>query len=84
MNLWDLPPSTRATVKTIATGLTPAYRKRLSELGLQDGEVVECVRHVPFGGPRIYKIGDCVYSIARDIAAEVEILPTTDCAAGQS
>ena len=73
MKLWDLPPSTRATVKTIAAKLSPEYRKRLGELGLLDGETVECLRHTPFGGPRIYKIGDCVFSIARDIAAEVEI-----------
>lgn len=50
-----------------------ADQTRLSELGLDPGEIVQCLQSSPFGGPRIYRIGDSVFSIERALAENIEI-----------
>ena len=73
LNLWDLPASTSATVAAFEDTLPKDYCLRLTELGLGIGETVECLRHVPLRGPRVYRIGDSVFSIAEDVARGVMI-----------
>lgn len=73
MSIWNLKSSESATVKQINSDLAVAFRDRLHHLGFNAGERVTCIRHTPFNGPRIYFIGDSVFSLAEDIAIAVEI-----------
>jgi Fe2+ transport system protein FeoA len=73
VTLWHLPRSRKARVIGTAPRLAHAYRLRLEELGFRKGGEVTCLRKTPFGSPRIYLVGDSVFSIARDVAEQIEI-----------
>lgn len=73
MVLWSLPRGLSAKVRELGNSLPSQYRVRLSELGFREGEIVQCLRWTPFGGPRIYQVGDSVFSLASDVATFVEI-----------
>lgn len=73
MTLWHLPRSRKARVIGTATRLSHSYRLRLEELGFRQGGEVTCLRKTPFGSPRIYLVGDSVFSLARDVAEQIEI-----------
>lgn len=73
MSIWNLKSSESATVKQINPELSVTFRDRLHHLGFNAGEQVICIRRTPFNGPRVYLIGDSVFSLAEDIATAVEI-----------
>lgn len=72
-DLWTLPINTRAQIKTICDSLPLDYQQRLFDLGFQEGRFIECIRHTPFQGPRIFKINDNVFSIAKDLANSIQV-----------
>lgn len=74
--LWDLLPLDAACIVDISPLIDKSYRNRLHDLGFLVGEVVACVRRTPFQGPRLFKIGDSVFSLDRDIAQSVMVTVT--------
>jgi ferrous iron transport protein A len=74
MNLWNLPKDKKARVSRLEPALSVSYQRRLGELGFREGDEVVCLRNTPFGGPRIYKVGDSVFSIARDVAENITVV----------
>lgn len=73
MSLWNLKSNQSARVRGIDPSLPATFRDRLEHLGFAAGEQVACVRRTPFNGPRVYRVGDSVFSLAQDIASAVLI-----------
>lgn len=71
MTLWDLPQNAKALVSGFAQEISDKYRLRLDDLGFASGEEVTCLKTIPFNGPRVYKIGDSVFSVDREIASQI-------------
>lgn len=74
--LWDLLPHDAACIVDISPLISESYRNRLYDLGFLVGEAIACVRRTPFQGPRLFKIGDSVFSLDRDIAQSVMVTVT--------
>ena len=73
MNLWDLPQFSQASIKSYKDSIPGNYQLRLRELGFEEGERVTCLRSAPFGGPKVFKVGDSVFSLAKDVAEEIQV-----------
>lgn len=73
MTLWDLQQKTSAVVTGFAPEISDKYQQRMAELGFAHGEQVTCIKKTPFNGPRVYKIGDSVFSVDKDIASQILI-----------
>ncbi|OGP12645.1 MAG: hypothetical protein A3I75_02860 [Deltaproteobacteria bacterium RIFCSPLOWO2_02_FULL_50_16] len=73
MSLSNLPINTEGHIVGYSKTLSPKVKWRLQELGFQEGQKVKCLRKVPFGGPRVFLIGDSVYSLASDVAHHILI-----------
>jgi Fe2+ transport system protein FeoA len=73
MSLWNLNLNQSARVKGFDPSLPDTFRDRLEHLGFAAGEDVACVRRTPFNGPRVYRVGDSIFSLAQDIASAVLI-----------
>lgn len=73
LNLWDLPAQQSASIKGIFLQIAEHVQVRLRDLGFVTGEKVTCLQHIPFSGPRIYRMGDSVFSLDRDVAVGVHI-----------
>lgn len=71
--LWDLLPRRTGRIVEISPRIDELYRNRLNDLGFMVGEAVACVRQTPFKGPRLFKIGDSVFSLDRDLAQSVMV-----------
>jgi ferrous iron transport protein A len=78
MNLWELGAQNDACVLHFSPTTPTNYRERLSELGFVVGASIQCLRITPFGGPRIYKVGGCIYSLDRELAQMIHIGPETE------
>ncbi len=72
-NLWELAARRDATVLNYNEKAPVRYRERLSELGFVVGAVIHCLRITPFGGPRVYRVGGCIYSIDRELAQMINV-----------
>ena len=71
LTLKDLLPGQKAIVgKTSGMG---AIRRRLLEMGLVSGAVVEMVRSAPLGDPLELKINGALLSVRKEEAAFIEI-----------
>ncbi len=73
--LWDIEPGRKArVVKLTAKG---SMRRRLLDIGLVEGTLVECLGKSPLGDPRAYLIRGAVIAIrsrdCRDILVEKEV-----------
>ncbi len=73
MNLWNLKEKAEAVISGLSDDIPERYRRRLRELGFHVDERIVCVRRTFAGGPRLYRVGNCVYSLERDIADEIEV-----------
>ncbi len=69
--LWDLRPGERAVVRCL--GGPGETRRRLQDIGLISGTVVECVGHSPLGDPAAYRIRGAVMALRRADACRVEV-----------
>jgi Fe2+ transport system protein FeoA len=72
-NLWNLKVNQRAVVSGFNSQLSEAFQGRLSALGFRHGQPVCCIGALPFGGPRIFQIGDSVFSLAGELACGIII-----------
>jgi Fe2+ transport system protein FeoA len=71
MSLLNLSANTEALIQGFRDDLPPRVQCRLQELGFQEGQKVRCLRRIPFGGPNVFLVGDTVYSLGADVAAQV-------------
>ena len=73
MSLWILPKHKSALIEGFSENLPAGYLMRLRELGFEKHEKVRCLKKAPFRGPRVYQVGDSVFSMAQDIAELIYI-----------
>lgn len=73
MNLTELPLSNLASISGFAPGISADFRRRLREIGFCEGAIVQYLRAIPFGGPRVFRVCDAVFSIEPDVASKIEI-----------
>lgn len=73
MNLWAMKENSTAVVLSLDNALLDCHALRLTELGLRVNERIKCLKHIPFRGPRIYLIGDSVFSLAEDVASCIQV-----------
>lgn len=79
--LSSLEPGKSARVLALRTeGLS---RRRLLDLGLTPGTIVECVSRGPFGEPTSYRVRGAVIGLRREQTETVDIEPLPDAASGQ-
>lgn len=71
MTLWQLPEQGHAAITGFAQNLDERHQRRLRELGFDIQQTIVCLRAVPFGGPRVYQVGDSVISLAKDMASAI-------------
>lgn len=71
MTLWDLPPGKTAKILPYSGQLDDALAARLQDLGFAQDVVVECVRHVPFSGPRVYVVTGSVFALEKPVAQSI-------------
>ncbi len=75
MTLWDLPSKQLATIKAIRSDIRENVKERLSEMGLEDGRDVQCIRKGPLGGPIVMQLGGSVFAIEQELASKIEVEP---------
>ena len=73
MTLWTLKEKAVAVICGLSDSIPDRYRRRLRELGFHLDERVICVKWTFAGGPRLYRVGNCVYSLEKDIANAIEV-----------
>jgi len=73
MSLDQLPIGSKGKVTALA--LEGAERRRLLDLGLSLGAVIEAVRRSPLGDPVAYLVRGSTIAIRRDQAQKVEVEP---------
>lgn len=73
MTLWDLKQGQHARITGIAAEMEEVFQRRLEDLGFRAGETVMCSKKIPFGGPRVFRVGDSVFSVERSMALAVNI-----------
>ncbi len=71
--LWNLPEARTAMIVTVESNLDPRHKQRMSELGLRPGELIRSQQHIIFGGPRLFQVAGSIFSIAREIADQVQV-----------
>ncbi|WP_438865047.1 FeoA family protein [Neptunicella sp.] len=73
MTLWDIKAKHNALIDAISSTLSPAVAGRLSEMGFNPGQPIFCIRRSPMQGPLVVQLGDCVYSLERDVANQISL-----------
>lgn len=73
MQLWNMKEKTEAVICALSNDIPDRYRQRLRELGFHVDEKITCVKRTFAGGPRLYQVGNCVYSLEKDIAHAIEV-----------
>jgi ferrous iron transport protein A len=71
MNLNNLPIGAKAKVKTLTA--TDSMRRRLLDIGLINGTVVECLGRSPQGDPSAYFIRGAVIAIRSEDCQDIVI-----------
>jgi len=69
--LRNLPPGQLATVVKING--TGALRRRIMEMGIVPGSVINVVRYAPLGDPLEIKLKGCFISLRKEEAELVEV-----------
>ncbi len=78
MTLWELAPGKTATIQGYSPSLEESVLLRLQDLGFSPGLAVECVRHVPFSGPRVYVVSGSVFALEKPVAQLVQMAAIND------
>ncbi len=77
MNLWALAEKQIAILKSFCPSIAEHHRQRFAELGFREGEPVKCIQRTPLGAPRIFEVGSTVYSLSKEDAIRIFLLPQT-------
>ena len=70
-----LKPGQRATVTGIAAGCRGLARRRLLDLGVVPGSIVEATMRSPGGDPTAYRVRGALIALRHDQAELIEIAP---------
>ncbi|RDV25475.1 ferrous iron transport protein A [Alteromonas aestuariivivens] len=73
MTLWELSSKQQARVTSIHQNLCDNVMLRLSEMGIDVGSAIQCVRKGPLGGPIVMQLGGSVFAIEQDLASKIQI-----------
>ncbi|MGQ8364519.1 FeoA family protein [Glaciecola sp. 1036] len=73
MTIWDLPKKTSGKVARFNLNMPENLKTRLNEMGFTVGQLVTCMKRTPFNGPLVIQVQDCVYSVDKQIASQIEI-----------
>jgi len=73
MNLARVPVGGSAVIGHVGGGR--AFRRRLMELGVLPGTIVEVVRVAPLGDPLELRVRGCLLSVRREEARAVTVAP---------
>ncbi len=73
--LWQLQKGARAVIVDFCKTMPAEYSGRLGEMGFHRGESVICLLRPGFGCPRVYRVSNTVYSLDRDLAAGIRVVP---------
>jgi Fe2+ transport system protein FeoA len=71
--LWDMNAGDTAELAGWSDALPQVYETRLLELGFRPGATVACVQRPRFGAPRIFRVGNAVFSLEDTIGCAVLI-----------
>jgi len=71
--LCDLPVDAKARIKTIAAACRGGERRRLLDLGILPGTLVEMAFSSPGGNPRAYRIRGALIALRREQASHIHI-----------
>jgi Fe2+ transport system protein FeoA len=79
MTLSDVIAGDRVRVAAVGVGGAGSpERRRLAELGVRRGAVVELIRRDPFGGLLAVRVGGGVLALRADDARDVEVAEVRD------
>ncbi|WP_416305110.1 FeoA family protein [Neptunicella sp. SCSIO 80796] len=73
MTLWEMKAKHNARIDGLNESLSAAVAGRLSEMGFNPGQHIVCLRRSPMQGPLVVQLGDCVYSLERDVANQITL-----------
>lgn len=71
MNIWQLAVNQKGQILGYSSEIIVEQKRRLQDLGFVEGEVVECVRRLPFDGPCLFQVQNTVYALEKNIATSV-------------
>ena len=67
MKLSQAPLGDQVKISGFSPEWNEKFQHRLVELGFGVGHAVTCVRKTPFRGPQIFRAGDTLYSLGKDV-----------------
>lgn len=76
-NLWQMKRGVQSVIEGFDTALQSSVKARLEELGFHQGARVLCTQAPRLGAPKLYKVGNAVYSLEKPIAECVIAHPVT-------
>jgi len=76
-NLWQMKRGVQSVIEGFDTALESSVKARLEELGFHQGARVLCTQAPRLGAPKLYKVGNAVYSLEKPIAECVIAYPVT-------
>jgi Fe2+ transport system protein FeoA len=71
MTLWEMAVGSHAKITGYNTSIDSGVQDRLGGLGFAIGKNVECVRHTPFFGPRVFEVSGTIFALEKQLAMEV-------------
>jgi len=74
MTLWELSKKHHARIDKLHPALAEGLQVRLSEMGFAVGEILTCMKRSPFNGPMVVQVQDCVYSLDKQLAEQINII----------
>jgi len=73
MTLWDLKPKKKGFIQSIDKKIDSRFLNRLRDIGFEIREEIQCLKTTPLNGPKIFQIGDGVFSLEKEIAQNIII-----------
>jgi Fe2+ transport system protein FeoA len=72
-NLWLLKRDEQCQIVGFDSQLDSAIKARIDELGFRVGARVICTQAPRLGAPKLYRVGNAVYSLEKPVAMMVQI-----------
>ncbi len=71
MKLSELPAKSEAAIIGFAKDFEVSHARRLREIGFYENNTVYCLRRTPFQGPLVFRVGNAIFSIGKDVASKI-------------
>jgi Fe2+ transport system protein FeoA len=68
MSLWSLSVGASASVSSVIGGTHNVAAQRLIDIGFRKGQSVSCLLQPGFGAPRVFALGNAIYSLDKETA----------------